>query len=45
MNCIVNILYYRSKTLSSGEPPLMICISKESKRKYLSLGVSVLPQH
>ena len=45
MSCTVNVLYYRSKTLSNGEHPLMICISKDGKRKYLSLGVSVLPQH
>jgi len=45
MSCTVNVLCYKSKTLSNGEHPLMICISKESKRKYLSLGVSILPQH
>lgn len=45
MSCTVNVLYYKSKTLSNGEHPLMICISKGSKRKYLSLGVSILPKH
>lgn len=45
MSCTVNVVYYKSKTLSNGEHPLMICISKESKRKYLSIGVSILPQH
>ena len=45
MSCTVNVLCYKSKILSNGEHPLMICISKESKRKYLSLGVSILPQH
>lgn len=45
MSCTVNVLCYKSKTLSNGEHPLMICVSKESKRKYLTLGVSVLPQH
>lgn len=45
MSCTVNVLCYRSKTLSNGEHPLMICISKESKRKYLGIGVSILPQH
>ena len=45
MSCTVNVLCYKSKTLSNGEHPLMICISKESKRKYLTLGVSILPQH
>lgn len=41
----VNVLCYKSKTLNNGEHPLMICISKDGKRKYKSLGVSVLPQH
>lgn len=45
MSCTVNVLCYKSKTLLNGEHPLMVCISKESKRKYLSLGVSILPQH
>ncbi|MDL2223057.1 site-specific integrase [Bacteroidales bacterium OttesenSCG-928-M11] len=45
MSCTVNILCYKSKTLSNGEHPLMICISKDGKRKYQSLGISVLPQH
>jgi integrase len=39
------VLYYKSKTLSNGEHPLMICISKNGKRKYLSLGVSIHPQY
>lgn len=45
MSCTVNVLYYKSKTLSNGEHPLMICISKGSKRKYLSLGISLLSQY
>lgn len=45
MSCTVNVLYYKSKTLSNGEHPLMICISKNGKRKYLSLGVSIHPQY
>ena len=45
MDCTVNVLCYRSKTLANGEHPLMICVSKENKRKYLSLGVSVNPKH
>ena len=45
MSCTVNVLCYKSKTLSSGEHPLMICASKGDKRKYLSLGVSVHPKH
>lgn len=45
MNGTVNVLCYRSKTLANGEHPLMICITKDGKRKYKSLGVSILPQH
>lgn len=44
MKATVNVLCYRSKTLSNGEHPLMICVCKEGKRKYVSLGVSVKPQ-
>jgi len=45
MNGTVNVLCYRSKTLANGEHPLMVCISKDGKRKYKSIGVSVLPEH
>jgi site-specific recombinase XerD len=39
----VNVLCYRSKTLSNGENPLMIRICKDGKKKYKSLGVSLNP--
>ena len=45
MNATVNILCFKSKTLANGEHPLMICICKNSKRKYISLGVSVASQY
>ena len=45
MGCTINVLCYKSKTLSNGEHPLMVCISKDGKRKYLSLGVSIHPQY
>ena len=41
MNATINILCFKSKTLANGEHPLMICVCKDSKRKYISLGVSV----
>lgn len=44
MNGAVNVLCYRSKTLANGEHPLMVCISKDGKRKYKSLGVSIKPE-
>lgn len=45
MKATVNVLCYRSKTLSNGEHPLMICVCKEGKRKYVSLGISVNPKY
>lgn len=44
MNGAVNVLCYKSKTLANGEHPLMVCISKDGKRKYKSLGVSIKPE-
>ena len=43
MNATVNVLCYKSKTLSNGENPLMVCVSKNGKRTYKSLGISVNP--
>lgn len=43
MNATVNVLCYRSKTLSNGENPLMIRVSKGGKRSYKSLGISINP--
>lgn len=45
MNANVNILCYKSKTLSNGEHPLMIRVCKDGKKKYQSLGISVNPVH
>ncbi len=33
-------LLYRSKTLSNGEHPIMICLALDRKRKYLSTGLN-----
>ncbi|NDW08420.1 hypothetical protein D0T56_01930 [Dysgonomonas sp. 520] len=41
---MVNILCYKSKTLANGEHPLMLCVTKDRKRKYKSLGISVNPK-
>ncbi|MDD4991891.1 MAG: site-specific integrase [Paludibacter sp.] len=43
MNASVNVLCYKSKTLSNGENPLMIRVCKDGKRTYKSLGISVNP--
>ena len=45
MNAIVNIVCYRQKTLKNGEHPLMIRVSKDGKKKYKSIGISVHPDH
>ena len=44
MKATVNVLCYKSKTLKNGEHPLMVCVCKNRKRRYISLGVSVKPQ-
>lgn len=41
MSETVNVICYKSKTLSNGENPLMIRVCKDGKRKYQSLGISV----
>ena len=45
MSTTVSIMCYKSKTLKNGEHPLMLCITKDRKRKYQSLGVSVKPEY
>ena len=41
MNASISVVCYKSKTLSTGEHPLMLQISKHGKRKYQSLGISI----
>jgi len=41
----ISVICYKSKTLSNGEHPLAIRISKDSKKSYKYLGVSVNPNH
>jgi len=45
MNVTVSIVCYKSKTLSNGQHPLMIRVSKDGKKKYQSIGVSVSLEH
>ena len=45
MNATVNVLCYKSKKLSNGEHPLMLCVTKDRKRRYQSLGISVNPKY
>ena len=41
MSETTKVLCYKSKTLSNGEHPLMVCVCKDGKRKYQSLGISI----
>lgn len=41
MSETIKVLCYKSKTLSNGEHPLMVCVCKDGKRKYQSLGLSI----
>ncbi|MEI7896928.1 MAG: site-specific integrase [bacterium] len=41
MNASISVVCYKCKTLSNGEHPIMIQISKNGKRKYQSLGISI----
>lgn len=45
MSETIKVLCYKSKTLSNGEHPLMLCVCKDKKRKYQSLGISVSAIH
>ena len=38
MNACISVVCYKSKTLSNGENPLMLQVSKGGKRKYQSWG-------
>lgn len=41
MSRTIKVLCYKSKILSNGEHPLMLCVCKDNKRKYQSLGISI----
>lgn len=45
MNASISVICYKSKTLSNGEHPLMLRVTKDRKLKYLSLGISVHPDN
>ena len=45
MNASISVVCYKSKTLSNGENPLMLQISKNGKRRYQSLGISIDPKY
>ena len=41
MSETIKVLCYKLKTLSNGEHPLMVCVCKDGKRKYQSLGIYI----
>ena len=43
-NATINVVCYKWKTLSNGENPLMLRVTKDGKAKYQSLGISVNPK-
>lgn len=45
INTSVSVVCYKSKTLSNGEGPLMLQVSKSGKRKYQSLSISIKPRY
>lgn len=45
MNTTIEAVLYTSKTLSNGQHPIMLRLTKNRKRKYISLHISLAPQH
>ena len=41
MNTTIESVLYTSKTLSNGEHPIMLRLTKDRKRKYISLHLSL----
>lgn len=44
MNTYLDVLCYRSKTLADGTSPILLRLTRNGKRKYVSLGLSVEPK-
>jgi len=43
MSVTIEVVCYKSKVLANNESPLMLRITKERKRKYSSIGISLNP--
>ena len=43
METSISVVYYKYKTLSNGEHPLMLRVYKNGKRKLVSIGISIHP--
>lgn len=44
-DALVKVVLYKSKTLSDGSHPLMVRITKDRQRKYISTGLSLQLKH
>lgn len=45
MNTTIETVLYTSKTLSNGQHPILLRLTKNRKRKYISLHISLAPQY
>ena len=45
MNTSIEAVLYTSKTLSNGQHPLMLRLTKNRKLKYINLKASLSPEH
>ncbi len=45
MNTTIEAVLYTSKTLSNGQHPILLRLTKNRKRKYISLHISLAPQY
>ena len=45
MNTTIEAILYTSKKLSNNQYPLMLRLTKNRKRKYISLHISLSPEH
>lgn len=45
MSTTIDVICYKSKVLKNNENPLMLRVTKDRKRRYLSVGISINPQY
>lgn len=45
MATTITVICYKSKILKNNESPLMLRVTKDRKRKYVSLGISLDPSY
>ena len=43
MSVTIEVVCYKSKVLANNESPLMLRVTKDRKRKYQSIGISLNP--